>query len=123
MIQKRRVHPIFLVILLILLPVAFIFGGPPNEELPPVPVDTALREVIYITSLALDSEFEETGEYPADLEEVGMDEEGLTYSREGGGYTLVSELDGVRVQFRSGEDLGPFRKAFESLLPPYGAGQ
>ena len=123
MTQKRRVHPILLVFLVILLPVALIFGRPPNEELPPVPVDTALRETIYITSLALDSEFEETGEYPADLEEVGMDEEGLSYSREGDGYTLVAELDGVRVQYRSGEDLEPFRKAFEALLPPYGAGK
>lgn len=121
--RKRGISPIFPVILLILLPAAYFVARPPTENLAPVPAETALRETVYVTSLALESEFEETGEFPADLETIGMDEEGLTYSRDGAGYTLIAEWEGARVQFRSGEDLEPFRRAFETLLPPFGEGQ
>jgi hypothetical protein len=123
MTEKRTFSPFFPVVLLILLPVAYFVGRPPLEKLAPVPAETDLRGTIYVTSLALESEFEETGEYPANLEMVGMDEEGLAYSRDGSGYTLVAELEGTRVQYRSGEDLKPFRRAFETLLPPFGEGQ
>lgn len=121
--RKRGISPIFPVILLLLLPAAYFVARPQVDNLAPVPADTALRETVYITSLALESELEETGQYPADLETIGMDEEGLTYSRDGAGYTLVAEWEGARVQFRSGEDLEPFRRAFESLLPPFEEGQ
>lgn len=82
-------------------------------------VDTSLRETIYVTALALDAEFEATGAYPNTLEEVGMDEEGVTYRREDGGYLLIAEDEGVVVEYRSGEDLLPFQEAFEQLLPPH----
>lgn len=121
--KKKTISPSFPVLLLFLIPIAYFVGRPPTENLAPVPADTALRETIYITSLALESEFGETGEYPADLEMIGMDEEGLTYSADGAGYTLVAEWEGARVQYRSGEDLEPFRKAFETLLPPFEEGQ
>lgn len=121
--KERRFSPVFLMILLVLLPVSYFLCRPPRVDMEPVPAETALRETIYITSLALESEFEETGEYPTDLETVGMDEEGMVYSRERDGYTLVAEWEGVRIQYRSGEDLEPFRAAFEALLPPFGGGR
>ncbi len=59
------------------------------------------------------------GHYPTGLVDLGMDQEGLTYSRVGDWYSLVAEDDGVTVEYRSGEDLEPYRVAFEALLPPF----
>jgi hypothetical protein len=73
------------------------------------------RETIYVTVLALNAEFEETGAFPEDLERIGMDEEGLTYPRGAEGYTLLMEEAGFTVQYSHGEDLTPFREAFEAL--------
>jgi hypothetical protein len=117
--ENKRIRPVFLVLTLLLLPVVVIWGRPDGDALVPVPVEVGLQETIYVTALALNAEFEETGEYPVELEEIGMDEEGLIYARDRNGYTLVAEEEGVRVQYRSGEDLEPFRAAFEALLPPY----
>lgn len=86
---------------------------------PQMSTETALRETIYLTALALDAEREATGAYPATLEAVAMDEDGLTYIREGDGYRLVASADGVTVDYESGEDLTPFRAAFQQLLPPH----
>ncbi len=72
-----------------------------------------LETAIYLTALTLDAEFEATGAYPASLEEVGMDEEGLSYVRENGSYTLVARGSGVELRYRSAEELAPFKEAFE----------
>ncbi len=52
-----------------------------------------------------------------------MDEEGLTYTRDSDGYTLIAEEEGIRVEFRPGDDMEPFRAAFEALLPPFPEGR
>ncbi|MFH1764614.1 MAG: hypothetical protein ABIF09_10520 [Gemmatimonadota bacterium] len=83
---------------------------------------TNLREMIYVTALALDAEAKDSGGYPPDLETIGMNEEGLTYTRDSDGYTLIAEEEGTRVEFRSGDDMEPFRAAFEALLPPFPEG-
>ena len=49
----------------------------------------------------------------------GKDEKELLYTPESDGYSLVSEDEGIRVEYRFGEDLEPFRSAFEALLPPF----
>lgn len=85
--------------------------------------ETHLRETIYVTVLALDAEGKTTGSYPPDLETIGMDEEGLTYTRGSDGYTLIAEGEGIRVEYRSGDDMEPFRAAFEALLPPFPEGE
>jgi len=84
--------------------------------------ETHLRETIYVTVLALDAEGKTTGSYPPDLETIGMDEEGLTYTRGSDGYTLIAEGEGIRVEYRSGDEIEPFRAAFEALLPPFPEG-
>jgi len=86
---------------------------------PQMSVETSLRETIYLTALALNAEQEETGTYPTTLEEIGMDEVGLVYQAEPSGYHLSATDEGIQVEYRSGEDLGPFRAAFEALMPPH----
>jgi hypothetical protein len=83
----------------------------------PLPVSPAqsARETIYVTVLALNAEFEETGAFPEELEAIGMDEEGLTYTMASEGYTLVMEEEGFTVEYSYGEDLTPFQEAFEAL--------
>ena len=92
-------------------------GDPLDEH--EMTVETSLRETIYVTAIALDAEHRETGRWPADLESIGMDEEGLSYEVTGDGYTLVARGEGAVVEYRSGDDLRPFRNAFNSLLPPH----
>ena len=91
-------------------------------EHPPVPLRTSLMESIYVTALALDAELEETGSLPPNLEAVGMDDPTLTYVPGSDGYVLVAKSGEVRIEYRQGEDLRPYREAFEQLLPPFPEG-
>ena len=84
--------------------------------------DDSARETIYSTVLALTAELDATGAFPEDLESIGMDHEGLTYSPRSDGYSLTAEEDGVTVEYSSGEDLTPFREAFQALVIPAGGG-
>ena len=84
--------------------------------------ETHVRVAIYVAVLALEDQVKTTGTYPPDLETIGMDQEGLTYTRGSGGYTLIAEEEGARVEYRSGDDMEPFRAAFEALLPPFPEG-
>lgn len=92
-------------------------GNPLDEH--EMTVETSLRETIYVTAIALNAEFEETGGWPTDLAALGMDETGLTYELTPSGYRLLASEGDVEVEYSSGEDLGPFRDAFNSLLPPH----
>jgi hypothetical protein len=118
--EAGKVHPLLLVALLLVLAllIRINFGNPLPES--SIPVETSLRETIYVTVLALEAELEETGAYPHDLESLGMDEEGLSYTPNSAGYTLVAREEGTIVEYRSGEDLGPFKDAFYELLPGKG---
>jgi hypothetical protein len=46
-----------------------------------------------------------------------MDEEGLSCRRDLQGYRLAANGDGDTVEYRSGENLGPFKDAFCQLFP------
>jgi hypothetical protein len=84
-----------------------------------VSVENSLRGTIYTAALAVDAERAATGSYPATLEDIGMDEEGLSYQSDSNGYRLTATDEGVEVVYRSGEDLQPYRAAFNALLPPH----
>ena len=77
--------------------------------------ETYLETTIYLTALSLDAEYEATGAYPATLQELAMDEEGLTYTPGQNGYTLRLEGERATLEYRSGEDLTPYRESFEAL--------
>ena len=117
-----HIHPSLLLALVVLLGFLIWVNSTEAGTESTVPVKTFLQETIYVTALALDAEMEETGAYPPDLESIGMDEEGLSYSLSSGSYTLVASEAGITVQFQSGDDMEPYRSAFESLLPPYEEG-
>ena len=121
--RNGPIRPLLILALIVALGLVIVVDPYRPEPVQPVPTRTSLREVIYVTALALDAEFEETGAYPAELESIGMDEEGLTYTRGPEGYTLVAEAEGIQVGFRSGDDMEPFRAAFEALLPPFEGGR
>ena len=119
--DKNRRLPILLTLVAVATLVFIVTRLAAPRSAPVAPRDSA-RETIYVTALALNAEFEETGEFPEDLESIGMDEEGLTYTRGPEGYTLVMVEDGFRVQYSQGEDLTPFREAFEALAITGGGG-
>ena len=117
--RRRRLHP--LVPFLLLFPLAGILylNLTRAPSVPPVPVEISLQETVYLTVRVLDAEYEETGAFPSDLSEIGMDEEGLLYAQTSEGYRLVAEEGSFRVEYEYGEDLGPLLAAFETLLPPF----
>jgi hypothetical protein len=114
-----QIHPSLLVALILVLGILLWVNLSSSDEGSPVSAELSLRETLYVTALALNAEYEETGAYPVDLESIGMDEDGLRYTRSSHGYALVAEEEGVRVEYRSGQDLAPLREAFEALLPPF----
>jgi len=91
------------------------------ETISPEMADASLKGSIYLTVLALEAEFEDTGAYPSDLESIDVAEDEVTYFPTGNGYRLVAADGDLSFEFRSGDDLGPYRTAFEFLLPPSGA--
>lgn len=88
-----------------------------SEDVPPEMAEASLRASIYLAALAVDAEFEETGAYPPDLESIEVDEEEVTYSANATGYTLVATDGDLSFEYRSGDDLDPYRTDFEYLLP------
>ncbi len=121
--RSGQIHPGLVVGLFLVLGLLLWSNRDGGTEGSPYPIVTYLQETIYVTALALDAEFTDTGAYPPDLETIGMDEEGLAYSRVAEGYTLVASEGEVTVAYESGENLEPFRQAFEALLPPYEEGK
>jgi hypothetical protein len=117
--RKRKVHPAVPIGLLFPMVGILYFNLSRPPSVLPVPPDVSLKETVYVTALALNAEFEETGVYPSDLREIGMDEEGLRYARTTDGYILTAEEDSVYVEYESGDELTPYKAAFESLLPPF----
>ena len=91
------------------------------EAISPEMADASLKGSIYLTVLALESEFENTGAYPPNLESIDVAEDEVTYFPTGNGYRLVAADGDLSFEFRSGDDLEPYRTAFEFLLPPSGA--
>lgn len=122
-VKRSRIHPSLLLALLLVLGLLLWLDLNSSEGIQPIPVELSLQETIYLTALALNAEWEETGAYPPDLETLGMDEEGIQYTLGSQGYSLVAEREGVRIEYRSGEELEPFRAAFERLLPPFEDGR
>ena len=118
-----QIHVFLLLALVLVLGVVIFVTLFSSPRPTPVSMEVSLQEAIYVTALAINAEFMDTGRYPVDLETIGMDEEGLSYTLQAGEYTLTGEADGVSVTYHSGEDLEPFRSAFEKLLPPFREGR
>lgn len=78
--------------------------------------ETALQASIFMAQQAVEGSLAETGTLPSTLESVGADEEGLTYAPSGPDYRLTATYSGLEVVYRSGDDIQPFREAFQSLL-------
>ena len=90
----------------------YAFSGKPSSEFEEV----ALQASVYLAQQAVETVLEETGSLPATLEEAGGDEEGLSYSVSGDGYTLTARGPRHEFSYRQGGDLTSFEAAFRSLL-------
>ena len=114
--------PVLLVLLLVLgLILAWnSYSYRQSETVSPEMAEASLKASIYLAALAVDAEFEESGVYPQDLESIDVDEEEVTYLPREDCYTLVAADEELSFEFHSGDDLEPYRSAFEFLLPPSG---
>jgi hypothetical protein len=78
--------------------------------------ELSLRASVYLAVRTVEGYQEETGALPRSLQEVGMDDEGLEYTLEGDGFSLVAPGEANTIRFRSEDDLAPYEAAFPSLL-------
>jgi hypothetical protein len=117
-VRKKGKGLLLAALMVVLLAVAgwnyyfFFMAGEPSPEFEGV----ALQASLYLAQMAVEESWEETGTFPASLEEAGADEEGLSYSTSATGYTLTAAGDRHVFTYERGGDLEPFRSAFQSLL-------
>lgn len=90
----------------------FTMAGDP----PPAFEQVALQASLFFAQQAVEEAWKETGSFPASLEEVGGDEEGLSYALSETGYTITAVGIHHEVSFRRGDDLTPLKAAFQALL-------
>jgi hypothetical protein len=90
----------------------FVYSGSPS----PAFEEAALQASIFLAQQSIEAELAETGDFPASLEEVGADEEGLSYVVTGEVYTLTAQGNHHAINFQRGDDLTPFEAAFRALL-------
>jgi len=122
--SRSPIHPSLAIGLLAVLGILVWLNSGGSGDDTDVPVRMSLQVTVYVTVLAIEAELDATGTLPPDLESMGMDAEGLTYMVDSDQqYTLVAQEEDVSVQYRRGDDLEPFRQAFEELLPPFRAGR
>jgi hypothetical protein len=75
-----------------------------------------LEASIYLAAKTIDAEIEDHGTLPSSLDELGIDDEGLTYRANGSGYELEVRNGEHAVSYRSGQDLSRFEAAFRALM-------
>lgn len=80
-------------------------------------VEESLRASIFITVMGLEAHRSRTGAYPASLEVVGLDGQGLEYRLEGNQFVLQGAGVEPPLSYRPGQDLRPFELALDQVLP------
>ncbi len=82
----------------------------------PEKVEASAQLTIYIVAQAIETYRDTTRTMPRNLEDLGVDGVGITYTPARSTYTLTVEIDGTQLTYRSGESLEPYRAAAEVLL-------
>lgn len=77
----------------------------------------AARFAIYLVASAVERYRVDSGAWPANLRTIGLDEEGVEYSRSPAGYTLRGAGGDSVFTYRSGDSLELFRRAYAALQP------
>ena len=70
---------------------------------------------MYLIAMSLEAHLDSTGTLPLTLEELNLDEEGVEYSRQGGGYELDAETPAGRIVYRSGDDPAGLARVIHQL--------
>ncbi len=107
-------------ILVVLTPVAIamtvwnLVGTSAPERIFSVEREVAGAEfTIYVTATELELFRDSMGFYPPDLEQISMDDDGVSYQENSGSYTISVALETETVTYESGEDLTPFEESFD----------
>lgn len=86
-----------------------------TQTLSPSQTVADLEASIYLAAKTIDAELEDQGSLPLTLNELGIDDDGLTYRTTEGGYELEVRVGRHTVSYRSGEDFSRFEAAFKAL--------
>ncbi len=88
-------------------------SGPDPRAFP----DEALsaQYTVYLIATSLEAYVDSAGTLPLTLEELNVDEEGVEYFRQRGGYELVAETADRRIIYRSGDDLSALARVVDQL--------
>jgi mRNA-degrading endonuclease toxin of MazEF toxin-antitoxin module len=82
----------------------------------PDKVEASARLTVYLVAQAIETYRDTTRTLPRNLEDLGVDGVGITYTPDRSTYTLAVEIGGTQLTYRSGESLEPYRAAAEVLL-------
>jgi len=85
-------------------------------DLPPAYEEVALQASLYLAQQSVEESWKETGSLPVSLDEVGADEEGLSYFLSETGYTITAKGLHHDLSFRRGDDITNLEASFQSLL-------
>jgi len=78
--------------------------------------EASAQLTVYLVAQAIETYRDTTRTLPRNLEDLGVDGVGITYTPGGSTYTLTVEIGGTQLTYRSGESLEPYRAAAEVLL-------
>jgi hypothetical protein len=92
------------------------------EVFTPAEEETGLRAEIYLAVEQIEAFRRQNGSLPVDLARLGLDTPELSYVRDANRYRLVAATNRVQVAYETGQDLGPFRGAFDRVLGDEGTG-
>ncbi len=78
--------------------------------------EASARLTVYLVAQAIETYRDTTRTLPRNLEDLGVDGEGITYAPSEPTYLLTVEIGATRLVYRSGESLAPYRDAAQILV-------
>jgi hypothetical protein len=121
----ERRHPRLRSVLPLLLSLAPVFVGltawnimRARDDGPVIPtedVEASVRFSIYLTAQELNAYQDSVGSLPPSLTVVGMEDDGIVYSRGETGYVLTARVGDRVLQYRQGDSWASFAAAYDLL--------
>ncbi|MFQ6045450.1 MAG: hypothetical protein ACE5PT_03695 [Gemmatimonadales bacterium] len=117
--RRRRSRVSFLFVLLLILVVLSVWNlvraSRPPVAFSPEEEIASMRFTVYLIARGLEAHRRTEGRLPRNLEEAGLDVEGISYAVSDSTYVLTGVVGEDSVVYRSGDDLSSFGAALRIL--------
>lgn len=88
----------------------------PGPAFDPAGLQSSLDLAVFLTVEGIEAYKADADSLPANLEAVGLDDPELTYTRTETSYEIRGEAGAYHVYYVAGDDLTPFRHAYDALV-------